>query len=53
MLYKPQQVSPDGRLDLFLKMEKIKLAYIVLKSKFTISTLNEMGIKFLALHDDF
>jgi hypothetical protein len=46
-------VSPDGRLDLFLKMEKIKLAYIVIKSHFSINTLNEMGIKLLSLHDDF
>jgi len=53
LLYKPQQVSPDGRLDLFLKMEKIKLAYIVLKSTFTVNTLNQMGINFLALHNDF
>lgn len=37
LLYKPQVVSPDGKIDLFLKMEKTKLAYILLKSNFKLS----------------
>ena len=39
LLYKPQLVGPDGNLDLFLKMEKIKLAYVLVKSVFKINFL--------------
>jgi hypothetical protein len=53
MLYKPQQVAADGKLDLFLKMEKIKLAYIVVKTTFKINVLQEMGFDFLALPSQF
>ena len=53
LLYKPQQIAPDGKLDLFLKMEKIKLAYVMMKSTFKINVLEAMGINFLALPDEF
>ena len=53
LLYKPQEISPDGRLDLFLKMEKIKLAYLALKSKFQLHVLKDMGIDILPLPYDF
>lgn len=39
LLYKPQIVKEDGSIDLFLKMEKIKLAYVILKSTFKINFL--------------
>ena len=53
LLYKPQEISPNGRLDLFLKMEKIKLAFLALKSKFQLHELKAMGFDILALPDDF
>ena len=53
LLYKPQEVSPDGTLALFLKMERIKLAYLSLKSKFQMHVLKDLGIDILALPDDF
>ena len=51
--YKPQVVGPDGNLDLFLKMEKIKLAYVLLKSTFKMNFLEKMGFDTVALSDDF
>jgi hypothetical protein len=39
MLYKPQNIGPDGQKDLFLKMEKTKLAYLQLKNTFKINFL--------------
>ena len=51
--YQPQLVSPEGKLDLFLKMEKIKLAYVVLKSTFKIKFLEDIGFSVLALPSQF
>ena len=51
--YQPQVVSPEGKLDLFLKMEKIKLAYVVLKSTFKVKFLEDMGFDVLALPKEF
>ena len=39
LLYQHQIVSNDGKVDLFLKMEKIKLAYMVLKSNLKVNFL--------------
>ena len=49
LFYQPQVVSPEGKLDLFLKMEKIKLAYVVLKSTFKVKFLEDMGFDVVAL----
>ena len=53
LLYQPQIVKPDGELDLFLKMEKTKLAYVVLKTHFKVNFMEDMGFSFLALPDNF
>ena len=39
LLYKPLIISPEGKLDLFYKMERTKLAYVLLKSTFKLSFL--------------
>ena len=51
LFYQPQIIKPTGELDLFLKMEKIKLAYVVLKSTFKLNFMEQMGFSFLALPD--
>lgn len=52
-LYKPQIVGPNGELDLFLKMEKIKLAYVLLKTTFKINFLEKIGFDMVALSSNF
>lgn len=53
MLYKPQIVGPDGQIDLFLKMEKIKLAYLLLKKTFKLNFLQKIGIDVFALNSTY
>lgn len=53
LLYKPQVVREDGSTDLFLKMERIKLAYIILKSTFKVNFLEKIGFDFIALSNKF
>jgi hypothetical protein len=53
LLYKPQVVSPQGDLDLFLKMEKSKLCYLAIKDHFKMSYLRKMGFDFFALSNNF
>lgn len=48
LLYKPQIIGPYGELDLFLKMEKIKLAYLVLKKTFKLNFLEKIGFDVFA-----
>jgi hypothetical protein len=39
LFFKPMTVTPDGGLSLFLKMERIKLGYLNLKTHFKIDYL--------------
>lgn len=53
LLYKPKVVTPNGDLDLFLKMEKTKLCYLSIKNHFKINYLKKMGVDFLALGSQY
>lgn len=46
-------VTPHGDLDLFLNMERSKLAYLLVKNYFKVSYLRKMGFDFLALSNNF
>jgi hypothetical protein len=51
--YNPVYTSPFGDLTLFSSMERIKISYLMLKSAFKISYLNQIGIDIFALNNDF
>ena len=51
--YNPVYTSPYGDMALFSSMERTKLCYLVLKSKFKISHLNQIGWDILTKDDLF
>lgn len=53
LLYKPMMVGEIGELDLFMKMERTKLCYLIVKHSFKINFLRKMGFDFLCLPDTF
>ena len=46
-------VNEHGDLDLFLNMERTKLAYLTIKNHFKVSYLKKMGFDFLTLSNNF
>jgi len=53
LTYGPIYTSPFGDMGLFSSMERTKICYLVLKSAFKISYLNQIGWDIFTLNNDF
>ena len=52
-MFRPLVVGPNGELELFLKMEKTRLSYLILLEHFRLENFNKFGYEIFTLHNSF
>lgn len=53
LFYKENIINPYGDLSLFLKMERIKLCYLILREHIRVENLHKINCHLFAINDDF